>query len=370
MPDPIQDIPDVSAGLSSEPVSSPSPISSEPVSSPSSTPSSYAPAASSEPSAPAAPQEPDWREHLSKQWGLDPQGFQSPNQAIDYSLQALVTMQQEREAYQARLAQYEQQLAAFSQPAAPVQAQPAPQQPEPLWNPPEYDPTWNRFLQMNPTTGLYEPVSKDVVNPEIVRKANERAAWERKWQTEFANNPFEFIKKGMQDEFKKAKEEAYQQAVEYFQQFQSQQTLQQSVQSTVQNHSEWLYQKDALGNVGLDAQGRPLLTEKGKSYAQAVETLARSGVSDPKVQDQLALQLIGHTGQAAQPANRLAQYAGTPAARNLAEALHTSNRSGSNQPVVAGAVGPATTPGSFLAMAAESMREQGLNLSSGNVTPV
>lgn len=331
---------------------------------------SVAPQTTTEPSAATTTESPAWRSHLQEQYGIDGSRFSDETQALDYTLRGFMALQQqaaEQEAqYQAQIAQLRQ---AQQQPIAPVAPAPQPA-PQGKWNPPEYDARWNRLLQMNQATGLYEPLVPGSVNPEIVQKANARAEWERKWQSEFQDNPFEFMNKGLEDKFKAAEEAAYKRAVEYFQSQQNQATIQTTVKSTIDNHKEWLYQKDAMGGLGFDAAGRPLLTAKGQQYAQAVEQLARSGVQDPVVQNEIALQMIGHQAQAAQPANRITQFAGAPAARNFAEALHTGSRNGSSQPVVAGAIAPSTTPGSFLAMAEQTMREQGMSLSGGSVSPV
>ena len=327
--------------------------------------------------APSTPVSDEWREHIAKSYGIDAKTFASPSQAIDYSMQAYIKAAQDQQRlqsdYQQRLAAYEQQLAVY-QNLAGQRATPEPTPAESVpgkWSPPEYNRDWSRFLQMNPQTGLYEAIEGVNIDPEIVTKANARADWERKWQAEFAENPGEFTYKQLEHKFKEVEENAFNRAKEYFEGLRQQEQLNQAINGTVQSHSDWLYQKNAMGGIGRDAYGTPLLTEKGAKYVSAVETLLKAGVTDPTTQDQLALALIGHSDQPeVTPASRAAEYAGQPAARNLAEALHTSNRNGSNQPVVAGAVETTATPGSFLAMAAGPMREQGIALTSGTITPI
>jgi hypothetical protein len=275
-----------------------------------------------------------------------------------------------------RIADQERQLLIFQNLAKqqgvvnPEQAQAA-EKPKSKWSPPEYNPQWTRLLQMNPRTGLYEAAVPGSIDPSIVEKANARANWEREWQAKFAENPYEFIASGLEEKFQQAEEKAYERAIQYFQSLEQERALSSNVEKTVHQHSEWLYQKDSLGNVGRDARGLPLLTEKGQSYVRAVETLYKAGVVDPATQDQLALSMIGHNqAQVASAPSRAEQYAGQPAARNLAEALHSGNRNGASKAAMVGEVGEPATPGSFLALAAGPMRERGIALSSSAPTPI
>ncbi len=374
MPTPIDTSPEPES-LVSTPVADTTAPSSAPVSTPvDSTPapapvSSVSAVPSATPAPAATPAEvAAWQQELG-QWGIDYSNFQGPEQAVAFALQsaqgiAEQTRQQLAQREQ-QLAQYEQQLRSFSQPAAPK-----PQAVDPnAWNPPEFDSRWTPALELDQATGLYKP-AVDGVPAEVVAKANEYAKFTRDWQSEFAKNPYEFMKKGITGELKSVEDRAYERAVQYIEAKQQEQAIDHTVQSTVAKHGEWLYQKDMTGNILKDHTGRRVLSQKGATYYKAVEELARSGVSDPSTQDRLALQMIGHASQAASPASRIEQFAGAPAARNLSEALHTAHPGGSLSPTVPGAVGPSPVEGSFLAMAKQEMAARGISLTGDVVSTI
>lgn len=302
-----------------------------------------------------------WQAELN-QWGLDPKNFQGPEQAVAFALQSAQGI---AEHHKNQIAQYEQQLRALHQPTAPKPAEPVAD--ESAWNPPEYDARWTGALQLDEATGMYK-ARYDGVPPEVIAKANERASWERNWQSEFAKNPHEFVKKGLKKELESVEDRAYQRAIKYIEAKNQEQFIDSTVQSTITKHGEWLYQKDVAGNILQDATGRRILSPKGATYYKAVEELAQNGVADPRVQDTMALRMIGHAAQTATPASRIEQFAGTPAAKNLAEALHATAVGGANSPAVPGAVGPSPVDGSFLAMARQEMAARGISLTGDVVS--
>lgn len=368
MPDPIE----TAAATAPTPIESSTPPAAQPAATPAQAATSQtvapptAPAAATPAATPAA-EVPAWQERL-KGWGVDGSQFQSSEQAIDFVLQSAQGLTQN---YEQKLAQYEQYIRSLSAPQpAPAAEVKTEQKQESFWNPPEFDPQYTRLVTMDPATGLYKPIVEGGVSPDIVAKANARAAWERKWQTEFANNPFDFMRKGFQDDYKQIEDRAFERAVKYIESRDQGREVQTTVQSTIEQHRDWLYQKDLAGQPLRDAAGRYVLTDKGGSYYRAVEQLANSGVSDPRAQNAIALQMIGHQAAAPAAATRVEQFAGTPATRNLAEALHTTNRAGSLSPTVAGTVGPSPVAGSFLALASQAMAEQGIRLTDGLVTPL
>lgn len=153
------------------------------------------------------------------------------------------------------------------------------EQKRPEWQPPEFDERWLGLVDQDPATGLY--VGKPGVPPEIARRVNEFAEWQRK----FRNDPLGMINRGIEERVGSLVEQRVKEALQAHQ-------AQSAIDSIIQRNSQWLYQKDANGRplVGLD--GRLVPTPEGARYAAHVRNLQQAGVSDPSTLDSLAQQLL------------------------------------------------------------------------------
>ncbi len=295
--------------------------------------------------------DPSIAQHLQNNWQFPQEQiaqFQNPNQVVDYAFQALQRQQQEleqqRAQYQQELAYYHQQMAAQQQ-QSQQSAQPAaaPAAKQNAWQPPEFNQDWMRVLRRNKETGLLEPIAPGAVNMDIVNKANAYLEFQNKWQTEFANNPYEFINKGLGETLTKIKQEAIEEAKKEFMSFHEKQQQDLAVYGILNQNRSWMNQRDASGNVMRDANGHPLLTPAGNAYVTTLKNFHAdpelSGLS-PQKQNELAIKLSQiQTTQAAPPAaeiphNRLSQYLGSQP--NVNAAMHNQSRNGANAANVQG----------------------------------
>ncbi len=274
---------------------------------------------------PSQAQQAQWRSirDAAQQYGYDLSQYQDDSAALAHLVEAA---RRSKEAnYYAQLGQaiapHYQQLQAF------MQQQSQPKQAErPAWQPPEFDQRWLALVERDSATGVF--LAKPGVNPAIADRVNEYV----QWSDRFSQNPTQIIEPLVADRVKAEVQEAVRAQVAEMQR-------QQAVNQIVQRNSEWLYQHN--GGVPVrDPQGRPIPTPAGAAYIQAVESLARAGVSDPQMQDALARQIaIG-----AIASQQTKQQPATPAAAqaspnvNPLQAIPASARQ-----AVAGATEPVTT---------------------------
>ncbi len=297
---------------------------------------------------------PELAQHLQSQWGVDPTMFKSPQQIVDWSMQSAVEAQQARE----RLAQYEAQLQhQYQQPTAPTQADTS--KPASPWNPPEFDERWMAYVEFNPETRLYQSRTPGSVSPDVIAKVNARAMFEEQWQQEFKQNPYEFIKKGLQGELESIRNQARDEALQAFRSQQEQMQVTSVAQNTVATNAAWIYESDSTGRPLRSVDGTPVFTQKGRQYVQAVQQLQNSGVTDIETQHRFALAMAGGA-QASGTPDRASAFVGTPVARNLADTLHTQSRNGAYASPVPGVPVAGPHANSFMALAAEAAAQNGI----------
>lgn len=204
---------------------------------------------------------------------LRAQGFDNPGQLI----QRLPQLQ--------ALAQYGAQ--ALAQQGQPGQPAAAPQQPPPpaagaapAWEPPPYDPSWERFLDVDENTGRF--VAADPALMHYANQANQHRDWLRSKSNEFWRNPYEFMAAGLKPRIESEMLKPLQEKISQLEQYIDQQQL----WDAVAPYENTLYARDAQGNLtnqltavgqafnaayrasaGFSANGRPLSVEDRVRYA-------------------------------------------------------------------------------------------------------
>lgn len=327
--------------------------------------------------------------HLREQYGVDPSQFQSQQQIIDYFGQAAYAAQhavQMLPQYEQQIAALQSQLYAGGNPGSQINTQsPAgaasPQQPagpQKAWNPPEFDPDWMNHVRFDRETGAYVPNVPGTVDPAIVQKINARAAYQQKFQRDFMNNPEETMWKILEQRFEQRLQDqqaqAVQQAIQHFEQKQFAETSMKTLNEVIETNRDWLYARDAQGQPLIAANGLPMLTVEGMSYAKAVKELVDAGIPEHDTQrlNALALRMVGRSPKPVQqtPESRAAAFAAVPP-NGLAQALHTPSQNGASVPSAAGAIAPATNPTSPWAIAQALMAKQGISTNGiSQITPL
>lgn len=267
----------------------------------------------------------------ARAYGYDLSQYQDDSAALAHLVQAA---QRSRQAdYYAQLGR---QLAPHAQGIGQYlqqQRTPAPATEErPAWQPPEMDDRWLALVERDPSTGVY--IAKPGVNPVVADKVNAYS----EWMATFAKNPTAVFEQYAQ---KSLPELVQKQVAQMMGQWQRNQTVDQIMSS----NDPWLYARDASGRTQSGMDGRPMLSPMGTRYMQHVQTLAQSGMTDPRMQDTVARRLLmGEMamaqGAVAPPANpAMAQQAASMPNVNALQgrpALERANTPGATDPNGAG----------------------------------
>ena len=221
--------------------------------------------------------------------GYDTSSFENDEQFISTIEQGLAQLNDLPRLQQ--MAQYGQQyLQQASSPQQP-QVQEAPPEPvyeyeeEPTWNPPEFDNSWDSLLKVDSRTGMYVPVNEHV-NPTVAQKANEYKKWLREQGQEFWNNPYEFMKGGLQDWVADVADAVVEQRL-------GQQQTNNQVTDFLAQNAQRFYQLDSMGNIQYDpVSGDEMLTQEGHALKHYASEARSAGMHDPATIQQYALGMV------------------------------------------------------------------------------
>jgi hypothetical protein len=159
--------------------------------------------------------------------------------------------------------------------------QPATQaQPErPSWEAPPFDQRWSALVVRDEQTGMF--LSKPGVDPSIGRSVNEYVDWKQKYD----ENPSGVLNAMVQA---RAREEA----ISVYREQNAAQQQQNAATAIFNKNASWFYQRGADGQPVRDFQGRPVPSPAGAGYLRHLETVQSYGVTDPRAQDHLVMQLL------------------------------------------------------------------------------
>lgn len=219
--------------------------------------------------------------------GVDPSGF-----ADDRS--AWQAMQRQMAAQQARYEQSNQVASWYLANQQRIQAalsaqQPAPAAPKPeesWWQAPEWKPEWERFLEVDPQTGIprIAPHAMGGVDPALPYKYLQHREWQKERLAKLLANPIETLKPGLEQLIEAKAKELMQKELGAYRE---QTTAQQYVQG-----QPWMVQRDQANNVVTDPYGRPMISAAGRRFGEYVQWLEQRGVRDVETQRVLAEQLV------------------------------------------------------------------------------
>ena len=218
--------------------------------------------------------------HAFRDRGYDTTAFSDDKQFIqtlESGLSQLSEIPQLRE-------QATQQSQAQSYAPLPDYTEPADTQDE-SWNPPHYDPKWENLVTMDPETGSYVPINEHV-NPEVAHRANEYRTWLKDQGREFWNNPYDFMKGGLEDWVRDLVDDQVNAAVD-------QNNVDNNVDSFLSQNRQRFYVVDQNGNSQVDpATGAELLTAQGESLKHHAESARELGIYDPNKIQAYALNML------------------------------------------------------------------------------
>lgn len=153
------------------------------------------------------------------------------------------------------------------------------------WDPPHYDPKWENLVTMDPESGNYVPINEHV-NPEVAHRANEYRTWLKDQGREFWNNPYDFMKDGLEGWVRDLVDDQVTAAVD-------QNNTDNQVDGFLSNNRDRFYVLDQTGQPQVDpATGQELLTPQGESLKYHAESARELGIYDPNKIQAYALNML------------------------------------------------------------------------------
>lgn len=277
----------------------------------------------------------DLRSRLSSSIGVDLTRYQDDDQALNALgglMRQAVQWRQAAEQYQQIVpywSQFQQYLQQQSQPKQPDQQQ------QKWWTTPEYDPSWQQAIEVDPATG--QPRVKPGYSPDILNKITTYQNWQRDTLSKLLTDPISTLKQGIVELVQPMIKEAVSGNLgQYQQQVQASQIVNQNL--------GWIYQTDATGQaIRNPVTGAPEFSPAGKLYAQYVAMLDQQGIKDPQTQHQMAKSMtmgrlaeISMQGQARpqQQPQQAAPVAGVAGAANRIAQMQSNGTANTTRPQV------------------------------------
>lgn len=153
------------------------------------------------------------------------------------------------------------------------------------WTPPEYDPAWENLVTIDANTGQYVPVNEHV-NPEVAQRANDYRGWLKQQGRDFWNNPFDFMKGGLEGWVRDIVTDHVGAAVD-------QNNTDRNVDSFLASNRDRFYLTDNSGNVQYDPNtGAELLTPQGQSLKHHADEARQLGLHEPNKIQAYALNML------------------------------------------------------------------------------
>lgn len=244
------------------------------------------------------PPQPAWADQL-RQAGIDPSNFRS-----EADLAAAIAQQQQYIRELSPYAQYGQQVMPYAQQVAEAiggRSQAAQPQPEPkeepksledrlrdhwngIWERPQYDPTWEHQVQINPDTGMFEGISP-LTPASAVQGMNAYRDWQRKALNSLITDPFDLTWKAIRPGVEDVVKNLVQQELNTYR-------TSQDFDAIERQYENVLYEKDPNGNRVVDpATGAYKWSPFGQFTVGKMQELRQMGITDPYKNFSMALDL-------------------------------------------------------------------------------
>jgi len=194
--------------------------------------------------------------------------------------------------YAGRMGEIEEYLKQKDEEAqvAAAEAAKAAEPPALEWRKAEYDPSWERYCQVNQQTGLWEPIHHDFA--QYARKLNE-ATEARRLNSQRVVDDLPGLLDTYFNPRQTAIEKAVLKKVEELveQQFQSRQQQTQTAELLKAHEKEW-YVLDGAGQPAMLPNGEPKLSPIGEAVAHFAQEARSLGIADPGAIQKYALNMV------------------------------------------------------------------------------
>jgi len=213
--------------------------------------------------------------------GINTDGFESDEQALDYLLgaaQAWETQHPYLEVGQQAAADWQkyQQWRQSQQQESPSETSAPSNSSEWQWQAPELNPAW--LAQIDPVTGQPRPGA----NPAVIQQIRDWVTWKEQQELNFWKNPRDLVRKAIADDLKQLgpESEAFKKAVQQQVQAQLQEwRAQQESEKLLKENEARFYQLDSNKRPRIDPRtGQMLLTAQGQAFRNYLVELEQQGV--------------------------------------------------------------------------------------------
>lgn len=182
-----------------------------------------------------------------------------------------------------RFAPHAQQFEQWLAEQEKAKAAQAAQQTQNWWQPPEYDPAWEKGVIVDPATGRLVPLPGNPVDlPARIEKYRE---FQRDMLHKLTKDPVGMMKDGLMPMIQQEAQRIVQEQLATVQ-------ANQYAQGYVGQNLGWLAQKDAQGQPMRHPNGMPVLSPVGERFNHYVKQLQASGLRDPQMQAQVAERMV------------------------------------------------------------------------------
>lgn len=185
--------------------------------------------------------------------------------------------------YAQRYFQHQKDFEEFLSSRAPKQQQPAS-----WWNPPEYNPTWERFVTQD-EQGNLALVPGSGLTPDILHKYGAYEAYRRDFVNRFTHDP-RILTPMVQEIVQPMLQQALQGSLAHF-------SERSSAKEFLNGNTKWLYAKDTLGNLARDPRGNLVLTKDGEMFADLVYEAEQLGMQTVAQQQRYAMRILNAMGR-------------------------------------------------------------------------
>jgi hypothetical protein len=191
------------------------------------------------------------------------------------------TQAQQSQQYAQRYLQHATQFEGWLQSQQQQQAQ----KPAAWWNPPEYNPAWKGLVSRDPDTGEFKTAPG--APPDILPKYLAYEQYRRDFADKLTSDPAETLKPFIQE---LARQEAQSMVQQHLSTYQDQVYA----DNYVQQNSNWLHARDPNTKQLLTDPftKQPLLSAAGQRFKGYIEQLHQGGVTNLKLQEQLARNMV------------------------------------------------------------------------------
>ncbi len=169
------------------------------------------------------------------------------------------------------------------QQAPEPEPEPEPEQNKWDWSAPEYDPEWERFVEMG-DNGLFQPLGGLAGAQVYADKLNQRRQWQQRTLNSFLDNPQPIVQQAVAADFASMRKELIDEAKQIVSDSFQKQTTQTEDERFWANPD--FYEVDANGNMQVGADGRAVHNKLGLAAGQYHQQYAqRSHWTDAEVKE-------------------------------------------------------------------------------------